>query len=120
MYSLAEASKPIIARIWHGRVRSDKAKEYYEYLVKHIIPDIESIKGNLGVTIMMKPEGDVTHIMVISYWESIDAIKQFAGEDISKARYYEEDKKYLLEFEPSVEHYYIVWHSLRIKLRYKL
>ncbi len=120
MYNLAEASKPIIARIWHGKVRSDEAEKYYEYLVKHVIPDIESVKGNLGATIMMKPEGDITHIIVISYWESIDAIKQFAGEDIDKARYYEEDKKYLLGFEPSVEHYYIVWHSLRIKLRYKL
>ena len=111
---------PIIARIWHGRVRSKDAEKYYEYLIEHIIPDIERTKGNLGVTVMMKPEGDVTYIMVVSYWENIEAVKAFAGEEYWRAKYYEEDKKYLLELEPHVQHYHIVWHSLRIKLKYRL
>ena len=48
---------------------------------------------------------DITHIIVISWWDGYESIKAFAGEDISIARYYEEDKKYLLEMEPYVQHY---------------
>jgi hypothetical protein len=38
-------------------------------------------------------------------WESFDAIRRFAGEDYEKAHYYPEDRDFLLELEPFVEHY---------------
>ena len=40
--------------------------------------------------------------LTVSYWESYDAIRKFAGEDIDQPVYYPEDKEYLLEFEPKV------------------
>jgi hypothetical protein len=40
-----------------------------------------------------------------SFWDSKDSIRGFAGEDVERARYYPEDKDFLLEFEPSVTHY---------------
>ena len=48
---------------------------------------------------------------MISYWESADAIRRFTGEDYEKAKYHDEDRDSLLEFEPNVEHYYVVWSS---------
>lgn len=48
--------------------------------------------------------GDITDIWTISWWESYENIKLFAGEDFENAHYYEGDKKYLLEFELSVIH----------------
>lgn len=59
-------------------------------------------QGCLGVT---KIEGDVCHFTTLTFWESREAIKAFAGENIEIARYYPEDEKYLLEFEPTVTHY---------------
>lgn len=50
-------------------------------------------------------EGDVAHFLFVSYWESKDAIRAFAGNDIERARYYPEDAEFLLEFEPQVAHY---------------
>jgi hypothetical protein len=41
----------------------------------------------------------------VSLWDSIDAIRAFAGEPVERARYYDEDPRYLLEFEPTVSHY---------------
>jgi len=38
-------------------------------------------------------------------WESIDAIRRFAGDDYEKAHYYPEDRDFLIELEPFVEHY---------------
>lgn len=60
--------------------------------------------GNLGAQIWQHQNGDVTEIWTISWWKNYESIKMFAGEDIGKAHYYEEDRKYLLEFEPGVMH----------------
>lgn len=46
-------------------------------------------------------------MVVISLWESMDAIRAFAGERPEKAVYFPEDERYLLELEPEVRHYEI-------------
>ena len=50
-------------------------------------------------------EGDATHIWTVSWWKDIESIRAFAGDEIDRAKYYTDDKKYLLEFEPTVAHY---------------
>jgi hypothetical protein len=50
-------------------------------------------------------EGDVTHFLTITHWESLRTIEAFAGKDIARAKYYPEDAAFLLEFEPTVQHH---------------
>ena len=100
----------MIARLWHGRVPSVKAADYHQYLVKTGLADYASIEGNRSVSLLKKEEGDITHYYTLTYWDDIDAIKRFAGEEYTKARYYPEDKDYLLEFEPLVTHYEVLEH----------
>ena len=50
-------------------------------------------------------DGDTAHFITLTFWESRDAIVAFAGADIEVAKYYPEDEKYVLEFEPTVAHY---------------
>jgi heme-degrading monooxygenase HmoA len=45
------------------------------------------------------------HFTLITYWENLNVIKNFAGEDFEKAKYYPEDDNFLLEFEEKVEHF---------------
>jgi len=94
----------MITRIWHGRTLTKDAAEYRNFVIKTGISEYKSVPGNLGAQIWQREEGDVTHIYTISWWDSYDSIKQFAGEDFEKAKYYEEDKQYLLEYEPLVMH----------------
>jgi hypothetical protein len=47
----------------------------------------------------------------MTFWENLDVIKDFAGDDAELAKYYPEDKGFLLEFEPGVVHYEIVGQS---------
>jgi hypothetical protein len=63
-----------------------KNREYHHYLLK-------------------RDEGDITHIYTFTFWEDIEAIKRFAGEELERARYYPEDKDFLLEFELPVTHF---------------
>lgn len=44
-------------------------------------------------------------------WDSMEAMRGFAGDDVAAAKYYPEDRSFLLEFEPTVTHYEIVGHS---------
>ncbi len=97
----------MIARIWHGRVKTEKSKEYLQFLHKRAVPDYLSVPGIREVRILDRMEGPVTHILTMTYWDSYDAIRGFAGEDTEKAKYYPEDKDFLLEFEPHVLHYTI-------------
>jgi heme-degrading monooxygenase HmoA len=94
----------MIVRIWHGRTRTIDADVYRKYVLEVGISHYISTEGNLGGQIWQRREGDITHIWTVSWWDNLQAVKNFTGEDIEKAKYYEEDKKYLLEFEPTVEH----------------
>ena len=95
----------MIARTWHGVVFESKSDEYLEYLNKTGVPDSQSTEGNEGVFVLRRTEDRKTHFWFISLWESEESIRKFAGDDIEKARYYPEDRKYLLELEPNVIHY---------------
>ena len=101
----------MIARMWHGRVPTSKAKAYRDFLNERAIPDYRSVKGNLSVHILELTEGEITHFITLTFWEDLDAIKAFAGDDIEVAKYYVEDKDFLLGFEPRVVHYEVVGKS---------
>ncbi len=53
-------------------------------------------------------EGNEAHFLLITFWESWEAIRAFAGEDVAVARYYPEDEAFLLELEPNVTHYEVL------------
>jgi heme-degrading monooxygenase HmoA len=95
----------MIARMWHGRTKAADADKYLEYLNQSGIPDYRRTPGNFGAWVFRRIEGDVAHFITLTFWESREAIRAFAGDNIELARYYPEDKRYLLEFEPGVLHY---------------
>jgi len=94
----------VIARTWHGRVLAEKADAYHQYLLRTGLADYRSTPGNLGVLVQRWLEGDVAHFQLTTVWDSFDAIRRFAGEDVEVARYYPEDDDFLLEREPFVRH----------------
>lgn len=95
----------VITRIWHGRTKAEHADEYLQFLIDTGVADYKSVDGNLSVEVWRRIEGDVCHFCTVTKWSDWNAIKKFAGEDHEKAKYYPEDAKYLLEFEPTVTHY---------------
>lgn len=98
----------MIARTWHGVVPASRADEYVEYLQKTGIPEYKDTPGNLGVYMFRRIEGDKAHFLLLTLWDSEEAIKRFAGPDMEKAKYYPEDEEFLLELEPNVTHYEVL------------
>jgi heme-degrading monooxygenase HmoA len=95
----------VIARAWHGVTDATKSDQYLEYLNMTGIPEYRATPGNQGVVVLRKLKAGKAHFLLFSFWDSMDAIKKFAGDDVEKAKYYPGDKDFLLEFEPTVEHY---------------
>jgi heme-degrading monooxygenase HmoA len=98
----------VIARNWHGRVPAAQADAYFDYLQRTGIPDYQRTPGNRGVYVLRRIEGGEAHFLLTSLWDSLEAIRAFAGEDLERARYYPEDTAYLLELEPNVTHYEVL------------
>ncbi len=98
----------MIARTWHGRVPTAKAEAYHAYLQRTGYADYTATPGNRGLFVLRRVEGDVTHFTLTTLWESVEAIRRFAGDDYERARYYPEDDEYLLEKEPLVVHHEVL------------
>jgi heme-degrading monooxygenase HmoA len=97
--------KPKIARIWHGRTPVGRADEYRQYLFDAGVKKIASIPGNRGVQIMMRKASDEAEFMVVSYWDSIDAIKGYAGATYERVHDLPRDNEFLIDKETLVRHF---------------
>jgi heme-degrading monooxygenase HmoA len=99
-----ESGVPMIMRIWRGRVLHYKEQAYLDYLKKTGLSAYRQIPGNRGVFATTHRVRGVTEYVLVTFWDSIEAIRAFAGDDYEKAVYYPEDDAYLLSREPKVEH----------------
>jgi heme-degrading monooxygenase HmoA len=95
----------MIARIWRGVVRESDKDVYYEYLQKTGLKEYAAVSGNRGVYTLRRVKDGRCEFVILTLWESWDAIRAFAGEEYEKAVYYPEDQRYLLGQLPFVEHY---------------
>ena len=95
----------MIARLWHGMVPISKADEYLGLMRRIALPEYLATRGNRGAWCLHRAEAEVTHFEMLTFWDDTDAIKRFAGDDFSTAKYYDFDSDYLIEKEAGVRHY---------------
>lgn len=94
----------MIARIWHGKVNLENANEFFGYIKQTGYPGLKETEGNCGVQILRRDEEGISHFLIISFWDSMKAIRRFTGPDFTKARLYPRDSQFLHEIE-QVMHY---------------
>src|ERR1700730_12861066 len=99
------AEHPMIARLWHGRTTADKADEYRQYLFEAGVKKIAALPGNRGVQMMASKNASEGEFMGISYWDSIEAIKGYAGSEYTKVHDLPRDKEFLIDPETLVRHF---------------
>src|SRR5687767_2021887 len=99
----------MIARIWKGLVRRKDADAYADYIHETGLAEYAETPGNRGAWMLRRDEGERTEFITFSLWESVEAIRAFAGDDIETAVYYPEDERYLVERAPTVLHYEVAY-----------
>ena len=95
----------MIARTWRGWTAAADGDAYVAYVRETGLAAYLATPGNLGAWILRRPDGERTEFVTLSFWESRDAIRAFAGEDIERAVFYPEDDRFLVEREETVAHY---------------
>ena len=95
----------MIARIWRGEVPLDRADEYLNRMREVALPDYRSTEGNRGAFALRRLHDDRAEFLMLTFWDSLDSIKAFAGEDVDAAKYYDFDAEVLLEMVPHVDHF---------------
>jgi heme-degrading monooxygenase HmoA len=95
----------MIARIWRGVTPARQADDYLAYLEATGLKEYRATLGNRGVQVLRRIVGDEAEFVLISLWDSLDAIRAFAGDDHERAVYYPADKDFLLAFTPHVDHF---------------
>lgn len=95
----------MIARIWRGETTAVHADAYLDYLRRTSIAETPMIPGNRGMQILRHIVGDRAEFVTIILWDSFDAIRAFAGDEIETAVFYPEDDAYLISKDLTVTHY---------------
>jgi heme-degrading monooxygenase HmoA len=96
---------PVIARIWRGAVHRSDGDAYAAYLSRTGVEGYVHTPGNRGVWMLRRELGELTEFVMFTLWESLDAVKAFAGDDYETAVFYPEDDRFLVERDLTATHY---------------
>lgn len=98
----------MIARIWHGHTRPDDADAYEAMLKPELLPGISNVRGYKGSYLLRRETGDEVEFITIMLWDSLDAVRAFAGENYEASVIPEERRKYLSRHDAKAAHYEVV------------
>lgn len=95
----------MIARIWHGWTRPENADAYEAFLRTTMFPSMQLVDGFRGVDLLRREDGDEIAFVTISRFDSLDAVRGFAGDDYERAVVEPEARELLSRFDERSTHY---------------
>jgi heme-degrading monooxygenase HmoA len=98
----------MILRMWRGRSTVEKADEYVRHATQEIFPSLHAIEGHRGAYLLRRTAGDAIEFVVLTIWESMEAVHKFAGAEPDKAVVEAEARAALTSFDDSVTHFEMV------------
>src|SRR4029453_13818463 len=108
--TIAVEGGTMIARIWKGAVRRRDGDAYARYMQHTGVAGVAGCAGppgNRGVWMLRRDLGDRTEFVMFTLWESMEAVKAFAGDDHETAVFYPEDDRFLAERDHTAAHYQV-------------
>ena len=98
----------MIARIWHGATKPEHADAYESMLKPELLPGLSQVPGFRGSYLLRRPNAGEVEFITIILWESMAALKAFAGENFEASIVPEERRKYLSRHDDRATHYEVV------------
>jgi heme-degrading monooxygenase HmoA len=103
----------MIVRIWRGQATIENADAYYRHVTGTVFPALAGIRGHRGAYLLRRETDGRVEFLALTLWESMEAVRQFAGEDIENAVVEPEARAVLAEFDTFARHYEVVHDSVR-------
>lgn len=97
----------MIARLWSARTTASQSTQYLDHFWRHVAPKLRKVPGYLSASLLVRSQGDHVEILVITVWESYQAIDKFAGPSRETAVVASEAAALLTDYDRRVRHYEI-------------
>ena len=94
----------MLARTWRGVTKAADADAYLTYLEQTGLKNYRATPGNLGAYCLRRIDNGRAEFLLVTLWESMDAIRRFAGEAPDRAVFYPEDERFLIDRDLPVPH----------------
>jgi heme-degrading monooxygenase HmoA len=98
----------MIGRLWHGWTTNANADEYEKLLVAEVLPGIHRVPGYRGAWLMRRPAADGIEFVTLTLFDSMEAVRAFAGEDYEKAVIFPAGDRLLSRYDERSVHYEVV------------
>jgi heme-degrading monooxygenase HmoA len=98
----------MVMRSWRGFAAKAKAHAYPDHLLKSVRPKLEQLNGFRGLYLLRRLQGNEVEFRVLTLWESMEAVRSFAGDHPDQAVVEPEARAVLIRFDSAVEHYEVV------------
>jgi len=95
----------MIGRIWHGWTTRANAGAYEALLRGEILPGIHRVRGYRGAYVLRREAGEEVEFVTLTFFDSLDAVRAFAGEDYEQAVVPASARALLARFDPRSVHY---------------
>jgi heme-degrading monooxygenase HmoA len=98
----------MIIRAWRGRASRSRSDAYPRHFCEAVVPALRDVPGFLGAELSRRAEGDEVEFLVLTRWQSMDALRAFAGPAVDKAVVEPGAVAALDDFDGTVRHYEVL------------
>jgi uncharacterized protein YciI/heme-degrading monooxygenase HmoA len=98
----------LIARMWRARSILEKVGDYVQHATEHVFPALRAIEGHRGACLLRRTVDGAVDLVVITFWDSMEAVRRFAGANPEKAVVEPAARAALTQFCDTVEHFEVV------------
>jgi heme-degrading monooxygenase HmoA len=102
----------MIARTWRGRTTKERAEDYRRHFTTAVAPNLQRIAGHKGAYLLQRETDGLVEFVAITFWDSIESVKQFSGDDPDVAHIEPEARAALTEFDEFACNYEIACSSV--------
>ncbi|MEO1263967.1 MAG: antibiotic biosynthesis monooxygenase [Bacteroidota bacterium] len=95
----------MIVRIWKGLAKAGSAGDYVQHLRNETLAKLYEMKGFIEMKILQRAVGNGIEFLIMTFWEDLDSIEQFAGRDPTKAVVPDTVQEWMIGYDSEVRHY---------------
>src|SRR5580700_10494158 len=99
----------MIARLWRGAAETGNADAYQRHATATVFPSLRDIPGHRGAFLLKRAAAGRTEFLAVTLWDSIEAVRAFAGADPDTAVVEPAARAVLAEFDDFARHYEVAF-----------